>query len=83
MAGLLEFVGAEPAPEIFVSEDTVELDENHILTGNSVRFQRGPVTVAPAETWRTEMPRHAQALATLLTLPLLAFYRYPLLPRRG
>ncbi|HEY7950701.1 MAG TPA: sulfotransferase [Solirubrobacterales bacterium] len=83
VAGLLEFVGAEPAPEIFVSEDTVELGENHILTGNSVRFQRGPVAVAPAERWRAEMPLHAQALATLLTLPLLAFYRYPLLPRRG
>ncbi len=82
VAGLLEFVGAPPAPEIFVSEDTVELGENHILTGNSVRFQRGPVTVAPAEKWRAEMPLLAQALATLLTLPLLAFYRYPLLPRR-
>jgi len=82
VAQLLELVGAEPAPEVFVSEDTVELGENHILTGNSVRFQRGPVTVAPAETWRAEMPRHAQALATLLTLPLLAFYGYPLLPRR-
>lgn len=82
VAGLLEFVGAAPAPEIFVSEDTVELGENHILTGNSVRFQRGRVTVAPAETWRTGMPRLAQALATLLTLPLLATYRYPLLPRR-
>jgi hypothetical protein len=82
VAGLLEFVGAEPAPEIFVSEDTVELGENHILTGNSVRFQRGAVTVAPAEKWRAEMPLGAQALATLLTLPLLASYRYPLLPRR-
>ncbi len=82
VAGLLEFVGAEPAPEIFVSEDTVELGENHILTGNSVRFQRGAVAVAPAEKWRAEMPLHAQALATLLTLPLLAFYRYPLLPQR-
>ena len=82
VAGLLEFVGAEPAPEIFVSGDTVELGENHILTGNSVRFQRGPVAVAPAEKWRAEMPLHAQALATLLTLPLLTFYRYPLLPRR-
>jgi hypothetical protein len=83
VAGLLRFAGAEPAPEVFVSADTVELGENHILTGNSVRFQRGAVTVAPAEAWRTEMPRLAQALATLLTLPLLALYRYPLLPRRG
>lgn len=82
VAGLLEFVGADPAPEIFVSEDTVELGENHILTGNSVRFQRGPVTVAPAEKWRAEMPLHAQILATLLTLPLLVLYRYPLLPPR-
>lgn len=83
VAELLAYVGAEPAPEVFVSADTVELGENHILTGNSVRFERGPVTVAPAERWREEMPRHAQALATLLTLPLLAFYRYPLLPRPG
>ena len=83
VAGLLAYVGAAPAPEVFVSADTVELGENHILTGNSVRFQRGRVTVAPAERWREEMPRHAQALATLLTLPLLAFYRYPLRPRPG
>lgn len=80
MARLLEFAEAEPDPGVFTSADTVELGENHILTGNSVRFQRGSVTVAPAETWRTEMPRHAQALATLLALPLLAFYAYPLRP---
>jgi len=83
VAGLLEFVGAAPAPEVFVDADTVELGQNHILTGNSVRFQRGAVTVAPAESWRREMPRHAQLLATLLTLPLLVFYGYPLLPRSG
>lgn len=81
VAGLLEFTGAEPDPGVFSSADTVELGENHILTGNSVRFQRGLVTVAPAETWRTEMPRHAQALATLLALPPLALYAYPLRPR--
>ncbi len=83
VARLLGLLGAEPAPEVFATADTVELGENHILTGNSVRYQRGPVTVAPAEKWRAEMPRHAQLLATLLTLPLLAFYRYPLLPQRG
>jgi LPS sulfotransferase NodH len=83
VAGLLELLGTEPAPEVFVTTDTVELGGNHILTGNSVRFQRGAVTIAPAERWRTEMPRHAQLLATLLTLPLLALYRYPLRPRPG
>jgi hypothetical protein len=81
VARLLEFAGAEPDPGVFATEDTVEFGENHIITGDSVRYQRGSVTVAPAEKWRTEMPRHAQALATLLTLPLLAFYSYPLLPR--
>jgi Sulfotransferase family len=83
VARLLDLVGAAPTPGVFVSADTVELGENHILTGNSVRFQRGAVTVSPAEAWRSEMPRHAQLLATLLTLPLLALYRYPLRPRRG
>lgn len=81
LARLLEFVDAEPAPDVFATADTIELGENHIVTGDSVRFKRGSVTVAPAEAWRTEMPLHAQALATLLALPLLAFYAYPLLPR--
>ncbi len=81
MARLLEFVGAEPSPDVFASADTIELGENHIITGDTVRFKRGSVTVAPAEQWRTEMPLHAQALATLMALPLLAFYAYPLLPR--
>lgn len=80
VARLLEFVGADPAPEVFVSEDTVELGENHILTGNSVRFKRGPVRVAPADTWQAEMPLGARVLTTLLTLPLLVLYGYPLLP---
>jgi hypothetical protein len=81
LARLLEFVGAEPAPDVFATADTIELGENHIITGDRVRFKRGPVTVAPAEAWRTEMPLQARALATLLALPLLAFYAYPLLPR--
>lgn len=81
LAQLLEFVGAEPAPGVFASVDTIELGENHIITGDRVRFKRGAVTVAPAEKWRAEMPLHAKVLATLLTLPLLALYAYPLLPR--
>jgi hypothetical protein len=82
VARLLGLVGADPASDVFVSADTVVLGENHILTGNSVRFQRGSVTIAPAEKWRNEMPLHAQLLATLLALPLLALYAYPLRPGR-
>lgn len=82
VAGLLEFAGADPDSHGFASADTIELGENHIITGDSMRFQRGAVTVAPAEAWRTDMPLHAKLLATLLALPMLALYSYPLLSRR-
>lgn len=82
VAELLEFTGSDPGSHSFTGPDTIELDENHIITGDSVRFKRGQVTVAPAEAWRTDMPLLGKLLATLLALPMLALYSYPLLPRR-
>lgn len=81
VAELLAFTGGDPAAHGFATADTIELGENHIITGDSVRFKRGEVTVAPAEAWRTEMPPQGKLLATLLALPMLALYSYPLLPR--
>jgi hypothetical protein len=57
------------------------LSPNHTAYGNRSRFLTGEVTIRCDETWREEMPAKYKLLATLLGLPLLTAYRYPVLPQ--
>lgn len=48
----------------------------HSVSGNPVRFQRGPLVVRPDNEWEEALPVKAQRTVTALTLPLLARYGY-------
>jgi hypothetical protein len=64
--------GAAP----FISDDTVTLGGNHTLLGNPDRFRTGPVTIAPDERWRSQMPRRQQVGVRIATWPLMLRYGY-------
>jgi hypothetical protein len=64
-----------PVPEL-TEEGTANLDVNHTVAGNPMRFDSGPVRIRLDEEWRTAMPTNKRHLVTLLTLPLLFRYGY-------
>jgi hypothetical protein len=61
----------------FVSEREAELGLSHTISGNPNRFDTGTVELRPDREWASKMRRRDRALVTLLTLPLLARYGYP------
>jgi hypothetical protein len=73
----------EPAGESpFLDDRTVELTPRHTLKGNPNRYQTGPIVIRRDDDWRSRLPARSAATVTLMTLPLLLRYRYPLRIRR-
>lgn len=77
---IVEFAGLVSAGRPFSGPNQVELGPNHILTGNFIRYQRGPVEIKPDLQWLSTMRPAEKTLVTGLTWPLLPIYGYPLLP---
>jgi hypothetical protein len=61
----------------FVGERDAELGISHTVSGNPNRFQTGSVRLRPDDEWASRMRLRDKSLVTLLTLPLLARYGYP------
>ena len=61
----------------FVSEREAELGLSHTISGNPNRFDTGTIELRPDREWASKMRWRDRALVTLLTLPLLARYGYP------
>jgi hypothetical protein len=49
----------------------------HSLSGNPMRFERGPVVVTTDNEWERGLPRPDQRIVTALALPLMRRYGYP------
>ncbi len=64
----------------FTGERDVELEVSHTVSGNPNRFQSGLVRLRPDVEWALRMRPRDRRLVTLLTLPLLARYGYPVSP---
>jgi hypothetical protein len=75
---VLELVDESSTPLPHVVEHEVELGINHNIWGNPNRFQSGPVPLRPDDEWVFKMRQRDKSLVTLLTLPLLARYGYPI-----
>jgi len=54
----------------------------HSVSGNPMRFDRGPLTLRPDTEWKDKMPTRQRRLVTAASAPLLARYGY-LRPRRA
>ena len=64
----------------FVEGRDVELGASHTASGNPNRFQTGTVRLRPDNEWASRMRIRDKTLVTLLTLPLLYKYGYPITP---
>lgn len=75
--GICDLLG-EPALGLpFVDESTVELGINHTIAGNPSRFKTGSIVVRDTSEWRTEQDAVSRWIATLVALPFLHHYGYP------
>jgi hypothetical protein len=58
------------------ADGTVELAENHTVTGNPDRFRRGTVALREDRAWRQGLSRPQRLVVTTMALPLLTRYGY-------
>jgi hypothetical protein len=82
LARVIAHVGLDGAPPVD-ADGRADLGVNHTVTGNPDRLRRGPVRIREDDAWTRTQPAPARLVATALALPLLARYRYPLVPSPG
>ena len=82
MAAVARMIGADPDDLPFVAPDRVQLSPTHSVAGNPNRHDTGVVQVRADVEWQSAMPARDRALVSALTLPGLAVFGYPVLPRR-
>lgn len=80
---VLAWTGVPATGGPFEDRATVRLTTNHTVSGNPRRFSVGGVAIRADDAWRTEQPARARLTATLVGLPFLLRYRYPVAARRG
>jgi hypothetical protein len=77
--GVLRFIGLDDRQKLgFVDKDVVELLPDHAFSGNPNRFQEGAVQVRPDNEWQRSLAPGVRRTVTLVTLPLLLRYGYPI-----
>ncbi len=54
---------------------------SYTVSGNPLRFERGPLTIQPDVEWITKLDRMDRGIVTGLTWPLLLRHGYPLDPQ--
>lgn len=63
-------------------EGRISLNRNHSVSGNPSRFLAGAIELRRDDEWLFRQPRGDRIVATLVTLPLLRTYDYPLFTKR-
>jgi hypothetical protein len=77
LRNLAELVG-EPAGDLaFLSSEAATLVPTHSVGGNPVRMVSGAVSIEPDEEWRHAISARDRSVTTLLALPLLRHYGFP------
>ena len=77
VAAIADLVGEGAVELPFDDEHTVRLGENHTVGGNPGRFSSGTTSLRADEEWRSRLDPATKAGTTLLTMPLLRRYGYP------
>lgn len=75
-----EFAGAPIDPSTVLDGASFEIGELHTSWGNPSRVGRTSITIRQDDAWRTELSRRDMVLLTVLNLPLLLHYGYPIRP---
>jgi hypothetical protein len=73
---ILEHCDIITTNEPLVTGGQVNLLENHTVSGNPLRFQKGAVQITPDLEWKHRMPTMTRKLLTALSWPLLLRYKY-------
>lgn len=73
-----DFVGEDSPVDLFESQHVARVNPTHMLSGNPSRFHSGTVVIQQDTEWSAKMPRKDRLLASLVALPLLPRYGYPL-----
>jgi hypothetical protein len=82
MHGLLDFAEVPVAGDPFLGSHTLRLYTNHTVSGNPGRFQVGEVGIVEDRAWRVDQTVRDRATASVVGLPLLLYYGYPVLSSR-
>lgn len=74
---ICELIGETRRTLPFLDEHTVALGVNHTIAGNPSRFRSGELVLQDTGDWRTGQSGAARFVATLVALPYLRRYGYP------
>lgn len=75
LADVLSKAGFSEVDYNILDGDCLNVEANHILSGNPLRFHRGELVISLDETWREEM-QVEKILVSLITWPFLCIYNY-------
>jgi hypothetical protein len=77
---LARYAGGALGPDdfSFIEGSDIHLGTSHTLDGNPMRFAVGSVLLRTDEVWKQEMRLSDRLTTTVLTLPLLVRYGYPI-----
>ena len=75
-----EFAGSPIDPSSVLDGTSFAIGQMHTSWGNPSRVGRTSITIRQDDAWRTELPRRDLVLLTVLNLPLLLRYGYPIRP---
>jgi hypothetical protein len=68
----------EPAGSLeFLTSETAAIVPTHSVGGNPVRMVSGAVAIKPDEEWRDAMSGRDRTVSTIVALPLLHRYGFP------
>jgi hypothetical protein len=77
---VLEAAGADRSELGDLLAEKIELRPAHTVSGNPMRFDRGPLRLREDAEWRSAISRHDFRSVTALTWPLLRRYGYDVMP---
>jgi hypothetical protein len=83
LLGILSMLGEERSELSLVDDRTIMLTPGHTAGGNPDRFRAGATVLKEDTEWLDRQSRRDRAISTVVALPLLGRYRYPVMPGRG
>ena len=75
---LIEGLGLAAEVDPWADEHSIQLRQNHTVSGNPGRFTSGATLIRPDDEWQMKMPARDRRETTALCAPLMLRYAYPL-----
>jgi hypothetical protein len=78
MEAVAAFIGEPRLSMVGLSDSSVTLRPQHVISGNPMREESGQVPIVQDDEWKRAMPARQYRGVTAITAPLLRVYGYPL-----